>query len=189
MKNLIIYAHPNPASFSSAIKEKVKNTLENKGQSVEVSDLYAEGFNPVLSGNDFASFQSGVIPEDIAKHQELIKAAERLIFVYPVWWNQMPAILKGYIDRVFSYGFAFAFDAHGVPQQLLKGKKGVIFNSYGTPEAYLNGPYSDAMDLTQNQNLLSYCGIETEKYVKFSSVPSTTQEIREAYLESIEDVF
>jgi NAD(P)H dehydrogenase (quinone) len=133
MKCLIVYSHPNPKSFCHAILETVTNTLTAKKQTFAVRDLYALGFNPVLKADDFAGFQSGNIPTDIKKEQEHITAADMMIVIHPIWWTGLPAMIKGYFDRVFSYGFAYSADANGIIK-LLTGKKAIVFNTQGTPQ-------------------------------------------------------
>ena len=104
MKYLVVYAHPNPKSFCHAIKEEIVVRLKEQGAIVDVRDLYQMGFNPVLSANDFMQLAQKKIPADIQKEQDLVAGADTIIFIYPVWWFSMPAILKGYVDRVFMRG-------------------------------------------------------------------------------------
>lgn len=84
--------------------------------------LYELNFNPVLGASDFISFSKGNTPEDIKEEQEHISWADSITFIYPVWWAGLPAILKGYVDRVFSHGFAYAYGENGI-EKLLSGKK------------------------------------------------------------------
>lgn len=106
MNHLIIYAHPSSASFSNAILEKVKECSMKKGCKTEVRDLYSIGFDPILRAADFEGLCGGNTPEDIKREQNYIEWADLITFIYPIWWTGMPAILKGYIDRVFSYELA-----------------------------------------------------------------------------------
>lgn len=122
MKHVIVYAHPNTESFNHAILETVKKELEEKGHEVRVRDLYELNFNPVLGASDFISFSQGNTPADIKEEQEHISWADSITFIYPVWWAGLPAILKGYVDRVFSHGFAYAYGENGI-EKLLSGKK------------------------------------------------------------------
>ena len=114
MKHLIIYTHPNPASFNHAIKETLARVLKEKGHEVRVRDLYALGFDPVLKASDFETFLAGKVPVDIAVEQEHIRWAEQLTFLYPIWWGRMPSIAGGYIDRVLSKGFAYDYTVTGL---------------------------------------------------------------------------
>lgn len=106
MNHLIIFAHPSSASFSSAILEKVKECSIKKECKTEVRDLYSIGFDPNLRAADFEGLCGGNTPEDIKREQNYIEWADLITFIYPIWWTGMPAILKGYIDRVFSYELA-----------------------------------------------------------------------------------
>lgn len=106
MNHLIIYAHPSSASFSNAILEKIKECSRKKECKTEVRDLYSIGFDPILRAADFEGLCEGNIPEDIKREQDYIGWADLITFIYPIWWTGMPAILKGYIDRVFSYELA-----------------------------------------------------------------------------------
>ncbi|MED1203530.1 NAD(P)H-dependent oxidoreductase [Heyndrickxia acidicola] len=187
MKTLVIYTHPNPASFNAAIKETVVNELTSKGQEVKVRDLYEMNFNPILSGEDFVQFSQNQIPEDIKPEQDAITWADQLVFIYPTWWTNMPALLKGYIDRVFTNGFAFRYSENGA-EGLLNGKKAIIFQTTGQPkeslEAYnLISPLQISM-----QGSLSFTGIETIAHSFFFSVPFVANENRIEMLNEVKEV-
>lgn len=116
MKALIVYAHPRKESFSYALLERVVNALEKKKIEVEVRDLYQMQFHPILDGPDMIHTNQGDFirenddyPEDVQVEQALIEESDVLIYLFPIWWNGMPAIMKGYIDRVFQHGFAYSF--------------------------------------------------------------------------------
>src|ERR1700690_1841729 len=100
VKSLIIYAHPNAASFNHAIMETISEELKGSNKDFNVRDLYKIGFNPILSAEDFVAIQNGTVPDDIKTEQNYIRSADTLIFIFPIWWSSMPAMLKGYIDRV-----------------------------------------------------------------------------------------
>ena len=109
MKVVVIYAHPNPMSFNAAIAAAVREELEKKGAKIKFKDLYAMNWNPVLSAAEFESHQKGTVTEDIKTEQTDISWADAVIMICPIWWTSVPAILKGYIDRVFSIGFAYEY--------------------------------------------------------------------------------
>lgn len=111
------YRKLQPCDFRNS-----KSELEGKGHEVRVRDTYELNFNPVLGASDFISFSQGNTPEDIKEEQEHISWADSITFIYPVWWAGLPAILKGYVDRVFSHGFAYAYGENGI-EKLLSGKK------------------------------------------------------------------
>ncbi|MHC1681487.1 MAG: NAD(P)H-dependent oxidoreductase [Clostridiaceae bacterium] len=185
MNHLVVFANPNPKSFGKGIVDAVVTASEEKGANVRVRDLYEIGFDPVLKPSDFVAFQSGKVPEDIAVEQEHIKWADVVTFVYPVWWVSFPAILRGYVDRVFSNGFAFEA-VNGVPKGLLKGKKGLLFGTTGTPsEIYSENGMHDSIKQTINEGIFNFTGFEEVKHTFFGAVPYTTEETRKAYLEEV----
>lgn len=188
MNNLVIYAHPNPKSFGMGIVNTVVKASKEKGANVRVRDLYEIGFDPILKPSDFVDLQNGIVAEDIAVEQENIKWADVITFVYPVWWASFPAILRGYVDRVFSNGFAFKNES-GTPVGLLKGKKGLLFCTTGTPsEFYSASGMHNSMIQTSDEAVFNFAGIEEVKHVFFGSVPSVTDEIRNDYLEEVKKI-
>jgi putative NADPH-quinone reductase len=125
MHVLIIYAHPEPTSFTAALKDSAVRAFSATGHQVEVSDLYGEGFNPVAGRHDFLqaadptrasttnrSSSTRVEPtasplSSSASRTRMVRA-DLLVFVFPLWWGGLPAIVKGWFDRVCAYGVAYA---------------------------------------------------------------------------------
>jgi NAD(P)H dehydrogenase (quinone) len=188
MKYLLIYAHPNPKSFNHALKETIVARIRATGQQVTVRDLYALQFNPVLSGNDFVSFSAGKVPADIATEQAFVKEADVMVVVHPIWWFGMPAILKGYIDRVFSYGFAYEVTDKGV-RGLLSDKKVMVFNTTGGPqETYKQYGFTASVENIFNAGIYGFSGMQVINHTFFYGVPTVTQKEREDMLASLTKV-
>ncbi len=188
MKHLVVYCHPDPKSFCHAILEKVVDTLRGKGHEVRIKELYADGFDPILKGSDFAAFQAGKTPPDIKAEQDHILWAETMTVIHPVWWTSMPAMLKGYIDRVFSLGFAYAFGPDG-PKGLLGGRKVVIFSTQGADKAeYDAGGMTDAMKKASDVAIYSFSGMEVLEHRFFGGVPSVDDATRRRYLSEVKEV-
>ncbi|MEQ9297450.1 MAG: NAD(P)H-dependent oxidoreductase [Cyclobacteriaceae bacterium] len=178
----IIYAHPNDGSFNHAMLEVVKKALSQQGIEATVSDLYAMDFDPVLKIEDRMKTQ-----EDVKKEQDKISRADCIITIYPVWWTQMPAILKGYIDRVFAYNFAFQLEENGFPIKLLKGKKGIVISTFGHPHDYYEKEgYLAAFEKTFDLGIFDYVGIEVIKHFYFGAPVRKSQEERENDLTELE---
>ena len=176
MKNLIIYAHPNPASLNHFLKQTVLESLENSAQEIIIRDLNEINFNPVLSLDDMSGQRMGQVAEDVQKEQDFISWADRIIFIYPIWWTGMPAIMKGYIDRVFSYGFAYRYD-QGIQKGLLAGKKAIIINSHGKSNAeYEESGMDKALALTSDTGIFNYCGFEIQQHFYFDKADRATSE-------------
>jgi NAD(P)H dehydrogenase (quinone) len=188
MKNLVVYCHPDPKSFCHAILENVVDTLRGKGHEVRIKDLYADGFDPVLKGGDFAAFQAGKTPADIKAEQDLILWAETITVIHPVWWTSLPAMLKGYIDRVFALGFAYAFGPEG-PKGLLGGRKAIIFSTQGADKNdYDTRGMTDAMKKTSDVAIFSMCNMEVLEHKFFGGVPSVDDAARKRYLTEVKEV-
>ncbi len=111
MRCLVVHAHPDPASFSTALREVAVTALERAGHRVDLIDLYGIGFDPCLSEREHVDYFSiGREHPDpvVAAHIELLRATDTIIFVYPTWWSGLPAVLKGWLDRTFLPEVAFA---------------------------------------------------------------------------------
>ncbi len=185
MKYRVIYTHPNPKSFNHAVLEAVMEELEHAGADYEITDLYAESFDPVLVNSDIEALRTGTPSEDIVLEQKMVSEADMLIFIFPVWWFSMPAILKGYTDRVFSAGFAFEITEKSV-SGLLEGKKVAIFNTTGgSSEAYDNYGYGDAFRKCICEGIFRFCGMEVLLQHFLYAVPAVTTEEREKMLEEV----
>lgn len=188
MKVLVIYAHPNPASFCHAVLETVTETLKSGNHTVEIRDLYAIRFDPILKPADFEGIGSGNVPEDIKTEQNHISWAERIIVIHPVWWTGLPAVIKGYVDRVFSYGFAYSVNDQGIVK-LLGGKKVVIINTQGTPkEPYEASGMFEAMKKTSDTGIYQFCGMEVLNHIFFPAVPYVDDNARRDYLATVKEV-
>lgn len=176
MKNLIIYAHPNPASLNHFLKQTVVESLEESGQEIVVRDLNLIHFNPVFSLEDMNGQRMGQVADAVKTEQDFISWADRVIFIYPIWWTGMPAIIKGYIDRVFSYGFAYRYD-QGIQKGLLTDKKTVIINSHGkSNEEYQMMGMDKALALTSDTGIFNYCGFEIQKHFYFDKADRASSE-------------
>ena len=108
MKTLIIYTHPSPTGFNAAILKEVQSNLSTKHE-VKTLDLYAENFDPILRFDQEHRRRDLHKDPEMAKYRDLITWADHLIFIFPIWWSGMPAILKGFIDRVFAADFAYSY--------------------------------------------------------------------------------
>jgi NAD(P)H dehydrogenase (quinone) len=185
VKHLVIYAHPNPASLSNAMKDVLVETYKAQGSEVVVRDLYAMDFQPVLKGSDFVAMKAGSLPEDIVTEQVHFTWADAITVVAPVWWTGLPAILKGYIDRVFLYGFAYQYGANGA-EGLLKGKKVMLVSNHGTPEdIYAANGMHGALNQTQDTGIFGFCGMDVVQHLYFGAVPSVDDATRKGYLDDV----
>lgn len=188
MKITVVNTHPNPDSFTYSLREAVVGKLQELGHQVVDRDLYTLQFNPVLSLEEYTDSMSGQFQEDVRVEQEYIQWADCLVFIYPLWWGTLPALLKGYIDRVFSYGFAYQLE-NGEVQKMLTGKKVILFTTMGNSDGhYREVRMFDAMSKTVDEGIFDYVGMEVLEHKYFASVTSVDDETRKQMLEDAKAV-
>lgn len=189
MNALIIFSHPNPDSYNSAVLTKVKEILTNKGIQYKIKDLYQMKWNPVLSLADIKELYSGKVPQDIALEQEDVRQADVIIFIYPIWWFERPAMLKGWFDRVFSHGFAYRFTEQGMVEGLLKGKRAVVITTSGANKENMeqNGVLA-SIDTNMLKGSLNFSGLEVIKHKNLYQVPTISNEERVKMLQEVGDL-
>lgn len=187
MKFLIVESHPYEKSFNRQLTKKIEEVLKEKHE-VEIIDLLKDNFNPTMTAADLKVFNKGMSEDKhVSKYQEKIKEADVLVFAFPVWWATMPAILKGFTDKVFLQGFAYDYGENGLIG-ILNKKAIVISTMEMDKETYvnvLNNPI-------QNQFIngtLNLCAIETDKYFQIEKINSGTDEYREKVFNEIVEYF
>ena len=236
MKILTVYAHPDPKSFCHAVLQRFTQGLEDAGHTHEVVDLYAIGFNPVLTARDSANWlpdeyapdiaekvvkervfapDAGLLqrliawskfrnksplevmaalgktgPADVRQQQRKVADAQALVFISPVWFVGFPAILKGWIERVFTLGFAFSLNSAGWRGDiggrigLLKHDKALIINTtIFNEKSYQEAGLREAMRRLIDDFCLHYPGIQTVEHEFFYAVNLADQDTLQAYLE------
>jgi NAD(P)H dehydrogenase (quinone) len=185
MKYLVICTHPNPKSFNHGVKETVVEELRMGGTEVVVRDLYSLRFDPLLKEADFSAMLKGSALPDVKAEQEHVRAADVVVFVYPLWWAGMPAMLKGYIDRVFSEGFAYKITEDGITG-LLGDKKVLILTTTGAPrEMYEESGMFKSMAQTIDDGIFRFCGMEIIEHRYLTGIPYITDDERKKMLQDL----
>lgn len=136
MRVLLIYCHPCPESFNAAIRDTALTSLRDSGHDVHLTDLYAEGFDPVMSADERRGYHTPVENErPVADHLERLRWAEALVIVYPTWWYGPPAMLKGWLDRVWLPHATFGMPEPGKPisRKLTNIRAIVAISTLGSP--------------------------------------------------------
>jgi NAD(P)H dehydrogenase (quinone) len=135
MRVLVVYCHPVPESFSAAIRDAAVETLQQRGAEVRLLDLYAEKFDPVMPTEERRGYNEHA-PTDpaLAPHIENLRWADSILFIYPTWWYGMPAMLKGWLDRVWALDVVFKLDRRGLVQPMLRHVKRIgVITTCGAP--------------------------------------------------------
>jgi NAD(P)H dehydrogenase (quinone) len=187
MKILVVSAHPDPASLTNALRGVAVGQLEASGHAVRVTDLYAAGWKSAVDRADFtalpesqrlqvpaassAAFNAGTLTDDVTAEQAKLLWADALILAFPLWWFSMPAILKGWIDRVYACGFAYGVGEHNETrwgdrygEGTLAGKRAMLVVTAGGWETHygprgINGPIDDLLFPIQH-GVLFYPGYD-----------------------------
>ena len=169
---LTVVANPGTASFSHAMAAVARQVLAQRGYEVAFHDLYAEQFDPVQPTGEMANTttpanngNTGSVNSVIEQHcAELVRADLILIF-HPNWWGQPPAILKGWVDRVFRLGIAYAYPPgvgpQGVPVGLLRARHALVFNTSNTPPEREAALFGDPLDALWKQCIFGLCGVRS----------------------------
>ncbi|WP_338550177.1 NAD(P)H-dependent oxidoreductase [Roseovarius phycicola] len=160
MHVLIVLDHPNPASFSAAVAAQFMSGAKAAGHSVELVDLHAEGFDPRWSMADIEADDGETAPEDAQKEQARIARADAICFVFPLFWWGMPAMTKGWVDRVWSWGWAY--DQLDDPEKSLqRPRTGVLLIPAGarSDEMETEG-YLAALDTAWMKGTFGYFGFK-----------------------------
>lgn len=203
MNVLIVYAHEEPHSFNAAMKNTAIRTFEEMGHRVVVSDLYRMGFKAVGDAEDFLerkdrhvlvrqmeerySSNLGTLAQDILVEQRKVLECQLMIFQFPLWWFSMPAILKGWVDRVLCMGFAYDQDGRWYDHGGLKGRRAMLSLTTGDPEScFAPRGIHGAMDSILwpiQRATLSHCGFEVLPPFVAYAVAKATADERAAILE------
>ncbi|MBD7944912.1 MULTISPECIES: NAD(P)H-dependent oxidoreductase [Psychrobacillus] len=176
MKALVIYTYPNHTSLNYAFLQKViKGCQENLNiKELQVLDLYKENFNPVLVFNEYKRRRDMHVDSSIQKYREQITWADKIIFVYPIWWGRPPAMLIGYIDQLFASNFAYRDKKGLFPEGLLKGKSVVCVSTMKGPTHYPLIWLNNSHKILMKKALFSFVGIKKVKFFEFGNMESPT---------------
>jgi len=190
VKILVILGHPQPGSFNHALARTVVSTLDESGHEVVFHDLYAEGFDPVMTAVEIPT--DGPVDPEIARHCEELAVAEGIVVVHPNWWGQPPAILKGWIDRVVRPEVAYRFlegdSGEGVPEGVLQAKTAVVLNTSNTsPEREL-AVFGDPLEALWARCVFGLCGVEDVRRRTFGVVVTSTERERAGWLEEAAEI-
>ncbi|MCL6796734.1 MULTISPECIES: NAD(P)H-dependent oxidoreductase [Bacillus] len=189
----IVYAHPWDGSYNHAILTSITEKLETKREPFQVIDLYKDGFNPVFTAEELKHFHKGETPYSLVKdYQEKLKQSTELVFIFPVWWWDLPAMLKGFIDKVMLSGFAFIEDQNtGTLKGLLTNiKKTTVISTSTTDKEYIESEAGNAIQSVFIDRTLADLGLKNEstKWIHFSRVNLTTDEKRKQFLKEISQI-
>jgi NAD(P)H dehydrogenase (quinone) len=182
MNIYLLLGHQHPGSFCHAIAAAAREELHAAGHEVVYHDLYAEKFDPILPHEEIpkGSPQNPIIE----KHCREVTAADGFIVVHPNWWAMPPAVLKGWLDRVFRQGVAYQFGPGGV-EPLLTGKRAVVFTTSNTPRADELRLFGDPLENLWKACIFNFCGVEDFVRRNFEPIIVSTPDQRRGWLDEV----
>ncbi|MGG3308967.1 NAD(P)H-dependent oxidoreductase [Paenibacillus lautus] len=183
-KVLIIQGNPIENSYGSQLAEVYARGAAESGAEVRELVLAEMEFDLNLSGG-YKGKQP--LEPDLQKAQELISWADHLVFVYPNWWGGMPALLKGFIDRVFLPGFAFKYRRNSpLPEQLLKGKTARLIVTMDSPYIYYRFYLGQPGHQMMKHSILKFCGVGTVRATNITQLRKMPEVARKQWLERVQ---
>ncbi|MDG5789206.1 NAD(P)H-dependent oxidoreductase [Evansella sp. AB-P1] len=188
MKHLIVFMHPTKKSFNGAILDTYVDGLRSNGDTVIIRSLYEQELQPLLSQQEYKNTLANTYKLDVKKEQSYIEEADVISFIFPLWWGGFPAVGKGYIDRIFSYGFAYRLKGES-PIPLLTGREVRMIFTSGTPEEEMRNSkmYTHFVDLTE-KSIFSFCGLKLTDVLYFGDVLQCGDERRKEMLHKVEQL-
>jgi len=174
MNTLIIYTYPNHKSLNYAFLQEIINGCHDNPSvnEIQVLDLYEEQFNPILEFHEHKRRRDMFRDPKLEKYREQIKWADKIVFVYPIWWGRPPAMLLGYIDQLFAANFAYK-DKNGLfPEGLLKGKSVVCISTMKGPTKYPLLWLNNAHKILMKRAVFNFVGIKQVKFFEFGNMES-----------------
>ncbi len=182
-KILIINGHPNPESFNFGIASSYQNGAVASGAQVETITIADLNFNPNLK---FGYQKRTELEPDLLESWEKIKRADHLVWIHPVWWGGLPAITKGFIDRLFLPGMAFQYKENSVWwDKLLKGKTAHIITTLDQPSWYYRFFYGRPSVNQLKKSTLEFCGVKPVKVSYIAIIKSSNDDQRKKWLEKV----
>ena len=188
MRAMVVIGHPAPASFNHALAEVVRRTWQEAGCEVAYHDLAAEAFDPLLTADEARGrpSENTLVQVHIAE----LQSCDLLAVVHPNCWGAPPAIMKGWIDRVFAPGAAFTFakgdDRGDEPQGLLRARAALVLNTGNTPLDREQAVFGDPLDRMWREGILRYCGVHHVLRALYGVVATSTAADRADWLADAE---
>ena len=188
MSALIVYCHPYEQSFCHAVLESLCKRFEQDGQELLVEDLYADGFSPAMSAEELADYNSGT-PHDplVNRYINELTSCEHLALVFPVWWNDAPAMLRGWLDRVLLKGSSWDVNPDGMVGLLGSIQDVTLYTCSDNPTEFLENVTGNGIRNTLLDGTFMQLGIQRRIWHNFGCVSTSTSSERAAWLRGVED--
>lgn len=182
MDTTIIYVHPSPTSFNHAILSSIVSHVESKKKSVKLIDLYQDNFDPVLNNNDLTHYNSGNTTDPLVKkYQGYLTQTSELVIIAPIWWYELPAMFKGFLDKVLLVNFAFKETNDGIKGLLSHIKKTTLITTSGSKTKFMGDYINDILI----KKTFSAIGIKQVTHYNLGDADNLDTKQKQVFIEKI----
>ena len=193
MKVAVVFNHPYEGSYCNAILESVKSGLQKANHELDIIHLDKENFNPVMTAEDLKAFRDKK-PVDlkVIEYKKRLEQADHLVFIFPIWWELMPALMKGFIDKVIFPGVAYDYvnGSNTRMKPLMTNIKGVtVITTMNTPRILYRLIFGNAVQKALMRGTFWKLGYKNRKWISLNMVKSVSDEKRKSWLSKIEKTF
>lgn len=198
MRTLIVYNHPREGSFCSAVREAVENGLKTGNHEYKVIDLDRDGFDPVMREKDLKAFvTAGRIGEDgleevdplVLRYMKMMRWAEQIVMIFPIWWMTTPAMTKGFIDKVIFPGIVYKMEGGKLVSKLSSLKQVTIITTMNTPSEVYHDIFGNSLEGSLIKGTFNQIGIHDIRWISLNMVKQAGDEKRWVWLDEIETEF
>ena len=198
MKTLIIYYHPHEGSFCSAIRDAVISGLEVGKHEYKLVDLGLDEFDPVMRAKDLKAFaMAGRIGEEglegvdpiVLKYMKKLRWAEHIVMIFPIWWMSMPAMMKGFVDKVIFPGVVYKMEGGNLVSMLSGLKQVTIITTMNTPADVYKNMFNNSIEGSLIKGTFNKIGIHDIRWISLNMVKQVGDEKRWVWLDEIETEF
>lgn len=199
MNTLIVFNHPYAGSYCNAILESAQSALSDSGQSCDLIHLDNDRFNPVMSADDLAAFAKAHklgaealkgLDAQILSYAKKLQHTEHLVLIFPIWWELMPAMMKGFIDKLIFPAIAYEYtDAGAIKLALTKLQKVTIITTMNTPKSVYRVTFGNAIQRALVKGTFEMIGCKSVKWINLDRVKFVSHEKRQKWLSEIKRYF
>ena len=198
MKTLIIYNHPREGSFCSSIRDAVRNGLKEGGHEYKIIHLDKDCFDPVLREKDLGAFvkagrhgEEGLAEVDplVLRYKKKLEWSEHLVMIFPIWWMTMPALMKGFVDKVIFPAIAYTMDNGRLQSRLKNLKQVTVITTMNTPADIYKEYFGNSLEGSLIKGTFNQIGIHDIRWISLNMVKQSGDEKRWLWLDEIEKEF
>ncbi|MBB3840041.1 putative NADPH-quinone reductase [Runella defluvii] len=193
MKVVIVFNHPYDGSFCNAILQAALKGLQRASHEIDLIHLDKDNFNPIMTSADLKAFRDKKpVDPKVIEYKERLEKADHLVFIFPIWWELMPALMKGFVDKVIFPGVMYDYTNAGntLMQPLMPNIKSVtMITTMNTPKWLYWSLFGNAIKKAMMLGTFWKMGYKNRKWISFNQVKMVTQEKRQQWLSQIEHKF